>query len=243
MKAIVLPSFLFASSAFLVVSDLAHTRKGWAFGQAASGHPSPYICRVIRYLVERARVRSVAVSSENQSAWEDICSSLAFHIRAGDTVAQSLKSVSFEGDSEPYCRLRKAFAAYEAGSSIVDSLISATQGDPHMEYVSGIFQLGAVSGGDLPTLLCQASDTLRRRRMKKREARAMMTESRLTAIILTLMPWAIGFYTARFDSRATAILLTDPVGRALLLVALLLWVLGVLVVWWLIRKATPTTLR
>ncbi len=242
MRAIVLPSLMAASSALLIASDFAHTRRDWMFGQAASGQRTLDIRKTVQHLLGQLKARFLR-AHEDLSVWEDICFSLAFHVRAGETVAQGLKSVSWEGDSGPYDLLKKAFAAYEAGSPILDSLVSAAQGDSHMEYFAGVFQLGAMGGGDLPTLLCHASDALRRRRMKKREAKAMMAESRLTAIILTVMPWAIGFYTARFDSGAKGMLLKDPTGRALLLAAFVLWVIGVTVVWWFINTATPTALR
>ncbi len=231
-------SCMVSVSVCLVLADFRETRRGWIWGQAASTKRDSGALGQTVQLLKRF-FGSVTNRPQDTAVWEDICFSLAFHLRAGETVAQGLKSVSQEGDSGPHAVLKRAFAAYEAGSPILESVTSVAEGHPEMRHLAGVLQLGAVSGGDLPTLLCQASDSLRRRRMKRREAKAMVAEARLTAIILTVMPWGIGLYVARHDPRASRVFFGDPTGRALFYAALGLWGAGVAVVWRLIKSATP----
>ncbi len=232
-------AFAFGCAAFLLVWDLARAKERWHFGQNRQGTQVPPV-KLILAFYDKLKSRFLG-TKDDVSLYEDVCYSLAFHLRAGETSAQALKHVSQEAEEGAYGLLKRVFAAYEAGSPFLDALSSASPNNPYMQSITGVFQLGAASGADTPSLLCNTADLLRKKRLKKREAKAKIVESRLTAVILTVMPWVIGMYTLRHTPNSSFLLLGDPVIKTVLSLALLLWVVGVTAVWWLIGTATPRT--
>lgn len=214
----------------LVVLDLGLTARSWSLGPAALTETLPparplSFPRPVRKLLDRLRD-----SSDELSTWEEIAFSLASHIRAGETLAQALRDVAAEGSDAPYSLLKKACHEYEAGVPILEALNAAARGSGGFERLTGVFELGLVYGGDLPSLLCRTADEMRRQRTRRSEAKSKLVEARLTALLLTILPWAIGLFSFSQDPRIGRTLTLDPQGRLLFLLALGLWCCGVFAV-------------
>ncbi len=190
-----------------------------------------------------ARLRDLpkkALTKDNDSAsWEEAAFSLAFHLRAGEPLAQALRAVAEEGEGFAQSCLMKAYRRYEAGAALPAALSDTGSHIPEMSYMSGIFEVGLASGGDLPALLCHASEALRRRRLFQKEASSKLVEARLTAYLLAVLPWVIAFATFRQDPKLWRMLVDDPRAQVLALVSLILWAAGNMLVIWLIRSAVP----
>lgn len=168
--------------------------------------------------------------------WEEIAYSLAFHLRAGETTAQAVKAVSAERDTAPYTALKRACQAYDAGTPLLSALNAEARHSGELAYLGGIFDMGAVSGGDLPALFCHAAEAMRRRRLMRGEARAKLGEARATAVLLSLLPWLIGLYTFGQDPSVKRMVLSDPKGAMLLVVSLAFWLAGNVAVLFVLRS-------
>ena len=201
----------------LLVLDLGYTVKGWSLGPAALTLPlqparHSSLTKTFRALLDKLRG-----SEEDLLLWEEIAFSLACHMRAGETVAQSLKGVAGEGTGTPYKLLKRTCHEYEAGVPVLAALDGVASGNPEFVRLAAVFELGLVNGGDLPALLCRAAEELRRLRKRQREVKSKLVEARLTALLLTFLPWGIGFFTFRQDPRIGQTLVKDPQGRLLFL--------------------------
>lgn len=179
------------------------------------------------------------MKDRDSASWEEAAFSLAFHLRAGEPLAQALRAVAEEGEGFAQSCLMKAYRRYEAGASLHAALSDTGSHIPEMSYLAGIFEVGLASGGDLPSLLCHASEALRRRRLLQKEASAKLVEARLTAYLLAVLPWVVAFATFRQDPGLWQNLAADPRARTLVLAGLVLWAAGNMLVIWLIRSAVP----
>ena len=103
--------------------------------------------------------------------------SLAFHLKAGLNLPHAVRQYQ-EGNSYSHKLLDRAYRSYEAGSSMLYALRSVAGNQQEFGVVVDALEMGAVSGGDLPSLLCHISDSIRNRRVFKSEARSKLIEAK-----------------------------------------------------------------
>jgi hypothetical protein len=230
---------LWGAATFFLSLDIVGTVRSWRLAPALLDR-EPWKPRSSPGVVGKARG---LFRRRDPSMWEEVSYSLAFHLRAGEPIAQALRSVATEGDAPAHAALRKAVQLYDAGSSFSAALTTQSRECPELGYLAGIFEMGAASGGDMPTLLCHAAEAMRRKRTIANEVRSRMAEAKTTAVLLSVLPWIIGFVTMAKDPQARAAVLTDPRGRSLLLLALLMWLAGNAATIVLVRSLVPRAAR
>jgi tight adherence protein B len=86
------------------------------------------------------------------------------------------------------------------------------------------------SGGNLAELLDKISAIVRERLKLHGEVRTLSAEGRLSAYILTALPFAVALVVHFTNPRFMAVLWTDPTGMRMVGAALVMMVLGV---WWM----------
>lgn len=175
------------------------------------------ICRRLRMLLRKPPAPHL---------WEEVFYAVAFHLKAGEALPQAFRAVAEEGSGHPYDSLRRAVRSYEAGSSMLQSLQSASEGSYEFRRLAEAVEMGLSAGSDVPLLLCHTAENLAKRRSLQKEAKAKMAESRLTAVILSAMPWLIGAITYRYDPSLMLGALSGPRGRMVLACSLGLWLAG-----------------
>jgi Flp pilus assembly protein TadB len=175
--------------------------------------------------------------------WDDIALSLAFHLKAGLNLPHAVKAVSQEGNSYSHKLLDRAYRSYEAGSSMLYALRSVAGNQQEFGVVVDALEMGAVSGGDLPSLLCHISDSIRNRRVFKSEARSKLIEAKISAVILSLIPWIIVIFSWQYDAAAMKYLLEAGPGRFLLAVSFICWLVGNAMIILMIQYVTPYSLK
>jgi tight adherence protein B len=84
------------------------------------------------------------------------------------------------------------------------------------------------SGGNLAELLDSISAILRARLKLMGEVRTLSAEGRLSAIILTALPFGVAFMVNLVNPEFMKVLWTDPAGLKVVGAALFLMVLGIL---------------
>jgi len=229
-------SALLGITVFFVLLDLWGVLKVWPFspGLAGARARSGWLNSRMKKILKKA-----LAPLNDEVLWDEIAFSLAFHIKAGDTVVGAIKAVSEEGSTRGHEALKRVFHLYQAGTPLLDALDGVSQEDPDLSRVAGILETGISTGGNLPALLCYASEAFRRRRLLKGEIRAKLSEARFTALILSVLPWLLVFLMLRYDSRALSILRQVKSGRFLVMVSFVLWATGVFLVIYTIRSLSP----
>jgi Flp pilus assembly protein TadB len=170
--------------------------------------------------------------------WEEVFYSLAFRLRAGETLPQAVRGVSEEGSTPAHESLKRIVRVYEAGTPLAQAFHGHATGS-EMERLAATVETGLLTGSDLPALLCHSAEVLSRKRSLVKEAQAKVAESRLTALLLIALPWIIGAITCFYDPALLSQGLSSPRGRTILAFSLGLWIVGVV----LIAAALSTVTR
>lgn len=240
MIALCTSALLAGAAVSLLVADVVTSVKAWNLAPALV--PRPRLLLPGALLGVARRVREL-LERHDPALWEEVCYSLAFHVRAGETPAQAVKGVAGEGDSFAHETLKAVSQAYDSGASLEAAFGSVAGGHPELTQVASVLEMGATSGGNIPHLLCHLAEALRRKRLDRGELRSKMTEARATAVLLSLLPWGIGAFTYSQDPLAARALWRDPIGRALLLAGGLLWLTGNIAVVLMLRALLPNRHR
>ncbi|MGE5578776.1 MAG: type II secretion system F family protein [Bacillota bacterium] len=221
----------------LLTADVVSSVKAWNLAPALAPRPRSLLPEGLSSVIWRVRELS---EKRDPALWEEVCYSLAFHIRAGETPAQAVKGVAEEGDSFVHETLKGVSRAYDAGASLETAFASvAGRYRGELKQIASVLEMGASSGGNIPHLLCHLAEALRRRRLGRGELRSKMTEARATAALLSLLPWGIGAFTFSQDPQAARAVWRDPVGRALFVAGGLLWLTGNIAVVFMLRALLP----
>ena len=99
---------------------------------------------------------------------------------------------------------------------------------PDVSYFVVAVLIQRESGGNLAELLDSISGILRARLKLLGEVRTLSAEGRLSAIILTCLPFGVALVVNLVNPKFMSVLWTDPVGLKVVGAALLLMVLGIL---------------
>jgi Flp pilus assembly protein TadB len=93
------------------------------------------------------------------------------------------------------------------------------------------------TGGGLAETLANLSNIIRRRKEIRLKARALTAESKASAAVLALLPFAVGGLLFFLNPSLMSVLIHDPRGRFMLGMALLSLLIGVAVMSVIIRKS------
>lgn len=135
--------------------------------------------------------------------------------------------------------LDSMLASHELGVPLVEAFrqMAERAGSPDLHLVASSLHMVSEYGGDTPRLLDEAARTISRRRTFQEMLRAKAADARWSARVLVIMPAAMGATTYAFQGELLARALSDPLGRSLLGLAVLLWLAGSIAVWRLARQA------
>ena len=142
----------------------------------------------------RERRRSRARSIERDEQLVDAVGSIAAAVRAGRSVPQAISFAAAEAATPLGESLRRVETALELGAPL-DDAVEAWAGEVDTgdaRLLAGVLCLHRRSGGDLPAVLDEVSDTLRERRAAVGEVRALTAQARLSGTILGVLPF--GFF-------------------------------------------------
>jgi tight adherence protein B len=91
------------------------------------------------------------------------------------------------------------------------------------------------TGGNLAELLGNISALIRARLKLLGTVRVLSAEGRLSAWILTLLPFVLGAVLQLVNPEFVSVLWTDPNGLRMVVIALILMVFGIFVMWRIIK--------
>jgi len=149
-------------------------------------------------------------------------------IRAGHAFATGLKVVAEEGQEPVAGEFRQVFEEQKFGLPLDESLLGLADRIQLVDvriFVTAILVQRDV-GGNLAEILDKISYTIRERFMIQRQIRVYSAQGRLTGYLLASLPILVGFLIYALNSEYMSILFEEPLGRAMIAMAILLQLVG-----------------
>jgi tight adherence protein B len=157
---------------------------------------------------------------------------IANSMKAGQSVAQSLSSVTDNAEPPVSDEFALARREIELGASIESALNNMVKriGSNDLRLMVMVITIQRSIGGDLPAILITLADTMRQREEMRAEINAATAQSRATALIITLLPIiaAVALYFIVRDYFRP--MLVNPLGWFMLGLAALLLFIGNLII-------------
>ncbi|MEW6474948.1 MAG: type II secretion system F family protein [Actinomycetota bacterium] len=168
---------------------------------ALLGAPSPAVGLMVAGLVAALPVLFLkTLRARRLKAFEtqlpDTLNLLAGSLRAGYSFLQCVETVAQEA-SDPMAReLRRVLAEARLGRPVEDALgdVAARMQSQDFEWTVMAIRIQREVGGNLAELLQTVSDTMVQRARMRGEVKALTAEGRMSAVIMGLLPVALGLF-------------------------------------------------
>ena len=167
----------------------------------------------------------------------DALTTLAGSLRAGRSIGQALEALAREMPAPMGRELRKVVAEIRLGRPMSAALDDAVErvGSPDFKWAVLAMQIQAEVGGNLAELLGQVADTMRSRSRLRGEVKALTAEGRASAMMLVVMPPALGMVMYAVNPTYMSPMLTETAGHIMLGVSAVMMTAG-----WFWMKKTVT---
>lgn len=194
-----------------------------ALGAAALGATLPYLW------VKRRKKKRVAAFEAHFPEAIDL---LGRAIRAGHAFSTGLQMVAEESPEPISEEFRRVFEEQKFGLPLEDSLLGLADRVDLLDmrlFVTALLIQREV-GGNLAEILDKIAHTIRERFTIERQVRVYTAQGRFTGYLLAALPIAIGSLIYALNPEYMSILVTEPVGRLMIMVAAVLQIVGYLVI-------------
>jgi tight adherence protein B len=153
---------------------------------------------------------------------------MANSMKAGQSVTQSLRSVTDNASSPVSDEFALARREIELGASIDSALGNMVQriGSSDLRLVVMVITIQHSVGGDLPAILISLADTMKQREEMRAEIQASTAQSRASALIITLLPVAAAVGLYFLVPSYFRPMFVEPVGWVLLVIAAIMLAIG-----------------
>ena len=163
-----------------------------------------------------------------EEAFPEAIDLLGRSIRAGHAFATGLKVVAEEGQDPVASEFRQVFEEQKFGLPLDESLLGLADRIELVDvriFVTAILVQRDV-GGNLAEILDKISYTIRERFMIQRQIRVYSAQGRMTGYLLAALPIIMGFLIYALNSEYMSILFEEPIGRAMIALAIVLQLVG-----------------
>ncbi len=166
------------------------------------------------YLERKARRRRQAFESQVP----DTLIIMANSLRAGQSFEQAMQVVSEEGPEPTAREFQRLLAQQRLGIAPEDALraLADHMGSEAFDWVVMATIIQRQVGGNLAEVYENISATLRERGRLKQEIRTVTAEGRISALILIILPFAIGAIVAVLNPEYLSLLYTTTPGKVML---------------------------
>jgi len=143
-------------------------------------------------------------------------------VRAGIPVTEAFQVVARDAPSLTAAEFAIVTGEISLGRTLEDGLlkIAARTGLREYRFLAVALTLQAKTGGNLTETLENLADLIRKRSALRQRGKALSSEGRATAVILTLLPFLVSGALLIIQPDYILILVLDPAGRMFLLGAL-----------------------
>lgn len=179
-----------------------------------------------------ARIVLGILRSRRQKAFaeqlDDSLQLLAGSLRAGYGILQAIDSLSKEAERPTADEFRRVVLEARLGRDFHDSLHAMAERLESIDFkwVVDAIQINQEVGGDLSEVLDNVGETIRDRNQIRRQIKALSAEGKLSAIILLILPFAVGILISLIVPGYVQELFTHPAGIAMLIFGSVLMIIG-----------------
>lgn len=158
-------------------------------------------------------------------------------LRAGHSFPSALQMLGNEGAEPLATEFRTTFDEINFGISVQDALTNLAIRVPSTDvrYFVIAVLIQRETGGNLTELLGNISKLVRDRLRIRGTIRVLSAEGRISAWILTLLPFALTLILNVVNRNFLAVLWTDPVGIQMVIGALLVMLVGIFWMWRIVK--------
>lgn len=158
-------------------------------------------------------------------------------LRAGHAFPSALQMVGNEGPEPIAGEFRTTFDEINFGVSVQDALtnLAARVPSTDVRYFVIAVLIQRETGGNLTELLGNIARLIRDRLRIRGTIRVLSAEGRLSAWILTILPFALALILHLINPKFLSVLWTDPKGVNLIIMAGVLMTLGVFWMWRIVK--------
>lgn len=188
---------------------------------------------VPRILLERKKRNRIKQFNE---ALPGMITSISGSLRAGFSLLQALQMVEEESYSPMKEEVQYVLKTLQYGTRLEDALVDWKRRMPSAELdmlVESIMIQRQV-GGNLVYLLDKILETIRERTKIENQLRTLTAQGKLSGLIIGLLPVVVGILLYIINPEYMSLLVTEPIGRILLIGALVSELIGFV----FIRKMT-----
>jgi tight adherence protein B len=159
-------------------------------------------------------------------------------VRAGLPVFEAMEVASREITAPVGTELHRTIEEMRIGVDVEEALQRTADRIrvPDFRFFVVALTLQRRTGGGLAETLANLSSIIRRRKEIRVKARALTAESKASAVVLGVLPFAVGALLFFLNPGLMSVLFYDPRGRFMLGMALLSLAIGIAVMAFIIRK-------
>lgn len=199
-------------------------------GAAAAGIMGFFVALVLAGLAPGAILNFLGARRRREfdAQLPDVLKLLSASLKAGFSLLQGLDSLIGHVGDPMGSELRQAFAATRLGVSVEEALKATAErvGSRDFEWIVMAIQIQREVGGNLAEILDSVTETMVARVHLRREVRTLTAEGRISAIVLVILPIALGLMVYLSNRSYIDTLFTTGAGHLALLVGVVLEVLG-----------------
>jgi tight adherence protein B len=169
------------------------------------------------------RVRANRRRSRFADQLTDTLGIIAGSLRSGQSLPMSIELVAGEAPSPTAEEFHRIAFEVRVGRDMTESIRDAARrtASPDLEWVAQAVDINRELGGDLSEVMDNVAATIRERRTVARQIDALSAEGRATAWLLLAMPIILFLFSWWRTPDSVATFVTEPIGRLLLIVAVL----------------------
>ncbi|MFG6547311.1 type II secretion system F family protein [Sulfitobacter sp. 1A10445] len=177
-------------------------------------------------LLDGLRARRVRAFNE---ALPDCLDILARGLRAGQPIPAALTVVAQNSKGIAQDEFRRCCEELKLGVPLVPALTGMAEriGSPEARFVTVATSLQSETGGNLVETLENLAELLREKRKLRKKAAALTAEIRVSAVILTSLPFVVALALFVMNRTYLTPLIADPRGHVMVAVALASLCMGV----------------
>jgi tight adherence protein B len=169
----------------------------------------------------------------------DALSMIVRTVRAGIPVTEACQVVAREAPALTATEFGVLSGEISVGRTMEDGLwkMATRTGLREYRFLAVALSLQAQTGGNLTETLEKLADVIRKRSALRQRGKALSSEGRATAVVLTVLPFLVAGALCLVAPTYIILLVTDPLGRKFLLAALLSLFFGLMTMRSMIKRS------
>jgi len=155
---------------------------------------------------------------------------LSSSLRAGLSLTQAFEQLEAEMPPPLSQEFGLMMKAHRLGRTLEEALQGLNARIPceEMNLITVAVLVARETGGDISNILDQLIDTIRERSKLSEKVKTLTTQGRLQAYIMSILPLAFFMFVRTFNRDHFSVMLEEPLGQMLLLLAVVLWAVGMI---------------